>query len=406
MAVQTFSYRAYARDGKKLNRKVKAATIDDAKRILWKQGLRIVQIQPKKLGLPSLYDLFPSFVRVRKSQIILFTRQLATFVKVGVPLLEAFQVLQQQSTSGELRAALQEMSVDVGEGRTLSAAMAQHPRIFNRLYIDMVRAAEVSGNLDGVLMQIAGYMTREDAAIRRIRSAMIYPVIVLGLSLTVVGVMVTFVLPAFVNLFNEFGAQLPLTTRILIAIGRFFEQERLQVAGGVVGTILVLFIFFKLPIGKRFSHRYKLAIPVLGKILQYNVIERFLRTFATMTRAGIPVTQMFDTVIQSTGNLIYQDRLRRVRDLMIAGEGFSRPLQQTGLFPALVIQMVRVGEETGTLDANLEEAAHYFASEIDYRTKGMIAVMEPALVIFVGIVVGFVAISVIAPMYGLVHAIK
>jgi type IV pilus assembly protein PilC len=306
----------------------------------------------------------------------------------------------------ELRAALQEMSVDVGEGRTLSTSMAQHPRIFNTLYVDMVRAAEVSGNLDDVLMQIAGYMTREDAATRRIRSAMIYPAIVLGLSLAVVTVMVTFVLPAFMSLFREFGAQLPLPTRILIAIGTFFQADRLPVAASVGGVVLLLFLFFRLRAGKRFADRYKMALPVIGKILHYAVIERFLRTFATMTRAGIPVTQMFDTVIQSTGNLIFQERLRRVRELMIAGEGFSRPLQQTGLFPALVIQMVRVGEETGTLDANLEEAAHYFANEIDFRTKGMIAVMEPALVVFVGIVVGFVAISVIAPMYGLVHAIK
>jgi type IV pilus assembly protein PilC len=387
-------------------RTIKAATIDEAKRRLWNDGFRIVTIQPRKLHLPSLHELFPTFFKVRKSQIILFTRQLATFVKVGVPLLEALAVLHEQAGSGELRAALQDMSMDLGQGRPLSAAMSQHPRIFNRLYVDMVKAAEMTGELDEVLLQIAAYMTREDTATRRIRSAMIYPVIVLLLSLGVIGVLLTFVLPAFVHLFGEFGAKLPLPTRMLLAVGSFFEANRLQAIGTTAGLVTFLFIFSRLPIGKRFRHRYAVAIPVLGKIIHFAIIERFLRTFATMTRAGIPVTHMFDTVIQATGNLIFQERLRRVRELMTAGEGFSEPLRQTGLFPALVIQMVRVGEETGTLDANLEEAAQYYAGEIDFRTKSMISVMEPGLVIFVGLVVGFVAISVIMPMYGLVHSLK
>jgi type IV pilus assembly protein PilC len=405
-ALQKFAYRAYSADGVRTVRTLQAASLDDAKRVLWNEGFRIVDIRPRRLRLPSMHQLFPSFMRVRKSQVILLTRQLATFVKVGVPMLEAFAVLHEQATSGELRAALRDMMMDLGQGRPLSAAMNQHPRIFNRLYVDMVRAAEVSGELDEVLSQIASYMTREDSAVRRIRSALIYPVIVLSLSVLVVGVLVAVVLPAFVHLFGEFGAQLPLPTRILLAVGTFFEQHRFEVLGAMAAAFVAGVIFFRTAAGRRTKDRYIVALPYLGRIVHYSIIERFLRTFATMTRAGIPVTQMFDTVILATGNLIFQERLRTVRDLMIAGQGFSEPLRQTGLFPSLVIQMIRVGEETGTLDNNLEEAATYFATEIDFRTKAMIAVMEPGLVIFVGLVVGFVAISVIAPMYGLIRAVK
>jgi type IV pilus assembly protein PilC len=380
--------------------------MEDAQRLLWEEGFRIVDIKARRFRGPSLHRVFPTFFRVRKSEIILLSRQLATFVKVGVPMLDAFAVLHEQTGSKELKSTLQDMMVDLGQGRPLSVAMSHHPRVFNRLYVDMIRAAEVSGELDLVLSQIAEYMMRDESATRRIRSALIYPVIVLVLAVVVVSVLVAFVLPAFVHLFGEFGAKLPLPTRILIAIGKFFQVYRLPIAVGALVTGVVTAIFFRTSLGKRTWDRYIIAVPYLGKIIHFSIIERFLRTFATMTRAGIPVTQMFETVIQATGNLIFQERLRRVRELMIAGEGFSEPLRQTGLFPSLVIQMIRVGEETGTLDTNLEQAASYYATEIDFRTKAMIAVMEPGLVIFVGLVVGFVAISVISPMYGLIRAIK
>ena len=403
---QKFRYVAYSPDGVRTSRSVEAVSLEDAERTLWHQGFRIVDVKPRRLRLPKLHELFPTFVRVRKSEIILLTRQLATFVKVGVPLLDAFAVLHEQTGSKELRASLQDMMVDLGQGRPLSLAMSHHPRIFNRLYVDMVRAAEISGELDEVLDQLAGYMMREDTALRRIRSAMIYPAIVLTLAFLVISVLVAFVLPAFVHLFGEFNAQLPLPTRVLIAVGAFVQAHRLQLGGTVLAIAALIFIFAQTERGKRFRDQYVMALPYMGRIVQYSIIERFLRTFATLARAGIPVTQMFDTVILATGNRIYQERLRTVREMMIAGQGFSEPLRQTGLFPTLVIQMIRVGEETGTLDLNLEQAATYFASEIDFRTRAMIAVMEPGLVVFVGLMVGFVAISVITPMYGLIHAIK
>ncbi len=404
--LQKYRALAYSFEGARTSRTVRAPTIEDAKRVLWDEGYRIVDIKQRRFRMPSLHQVFPTFFRVRKSEIILLTRQLATFVKVGVPLLDAFAVLHEQTGSKELKSALQDMMVDLGQGRPLSLAMSHHSRIFNRLYVDMVRAAEVSGELDEVLNQLASYMMRDDTASRKIKSAMIYPVIVLVLSIGVIGVLVSVVLPAFVHLFGEFNAELPLPTRILIAIGKFFEQNRIQLGVATLGVAGVVFVFFRTALGKRFWDRHIVRLPYLGRVIQYSIIERFLRTFAAMTRAGIPVTQMFETVIQSTQNLIFQQRLRTVQEQMIAGEGFSGPLRQTGLFPTLVIQMIRVGEETGTLDYNLEQAAQYYGTEIDFRTKAMIAVMEPGLVVFVGLVVGFVAISVISPMYGLIHAIK
>ena len=404
--LQKYRVVAYSFEGARTTRTVSAPTMEDAQRLMWDEGFRIVDMRNRNIQRAKLYELFPSFFKVRKSEVVLITRQLATFVKVGVPMLEALAVLHEQTGSKEMKAALQDMMVDLGQGRPLSAAMSTHPRIFNRLYVDMVRAAELSGRLDIVLNQIADYMTRDDTAARRLKGAMIYPLVVLVLSFAVITVLVVFVLPAFVHLFQEFGAQLPLTTRVLLNVGKFFETYRWQVMIGLVAVILGITALLQTLQGKRLRDRYIVKLPYLGKIIHYSIIERFLRTFSTMTHAGIPVTQMFDTTIESTGNLIFQERLRAVQEQMIAGEGFAGPLRQTDLFPPLVIQMIRVGEETGTLDATLDQAAQYYTSEIEFRTKSMIAIMEPGLVIFIGIIVAFVAISVISPMYGLVHAIK
>jgi type IV pilus assembly protein PilC len=404
--LQKYRVVAYSFEGARTTRTVSAPTIEDAQRLLWDEGFRIVDMRGRNINRPTLHELFPSFFKVRKSEVILITRQLATFVKVGVPMLEALAVLHEQTGSKEMKGALQDMMVDLGQGRPLSAAMSTHPRIFNRLYVDMVRAAELSGQLDIVLNQIADYMGRDDVAARRIKGAMIYPGVVLVLSFAVITVLVVFVLPAFVHLFTEFGAELPITTKILLNVGKFFEVYRWQVMIGLAAAIIAATAFLQTLQGKRWRDRYIVKLPYLGKIIHYSIIERFLRTFSTMTHAGIPVTQMFDTVIEATGNLIFQERLRAVQEQMIAGEGFAGPLRQTDLFPPLVIQMIRVGEETWTLDATLDQAAQYYTSEIDFRTKSMIAIMEPGLVIFIGVIVAFVAISVISPMYGLVHAIK
>ncbi|MFY9614900.1 MAG: type II secretion system F family protein [Candidatus Dormiibacterota bacterium] len=405
-AMHKFRVVAYSFEGARTAITVSAPTAEDAQRKLWDDGFRIVEMKSGRLKLPTLHEVFPSFFKVRKNEIVLLTRQLATFVKVGVPLLEALAVIHEQTGSRELRTALEQMMVDLGQGRRLSEAMKAHPRIFSNLYVDMVRAAEVSGELDIVLYQIADYQARDDDALRRIRGAMIYPAIVISLAFAVITVLLVFVLPSFVHLFNEFNAELPLPTKLMLGLGSFMGSYRIPLGIGFLGVVSVVVLFFRSQTGKYFWDRNIVRLPYLGKIIHYAIIERFLRTFATMTKAGIPVTQMFDAVIEATGNLVFESRLRNVKEMMIAGEGFAGPLRQTELFPPLVIQMIRVGEETGTLDANLEQAAQFYNHEIEFRTKSMVAVLEPGLVIFIGLVVAFVAVSVISPMYGLVRAIK
>jgi type IV pilus assembly protein PilC len=402
--VATFRYVAYDAAGRRLSRAVNAHSDEQVKRMLWDQGLHIVDISAQ-LRIPPLEELFPSFVRVRRPEVILFTRQLATFVRVGMPIVEGMVVLRDQSSSALMRRALGEMIIDLGAGSAVSSAMAKFPRIFSALYVDMIRSAEVSGNLDDVLKQLASYMARDESAVRKVRSAMVYPAIVMTLALVVMSILIGFVLPAFAQLFSEFQAQMPLPTRILLAIATFCRDHLLEIFVGTSAIGVSTFIYARTSSGKSAFDRTILRLPLLGVVMRYAVIERYLRTLATLARAGVPITKMLDTAITSVGNVEYRSGLASVREDMLSGEGFAGPLDRTGLFPRMVIQMVKVGEETGSLDANLESAAEHYAEEVDYRLKRMIAIIEPALVIGVGIMVGFIAVSVIAPMYALVHAI-
>lgn len=269
----------------------------------------------------------------------------------------------------------------------------------------MMRAAEYSGNLDKVLVQVAIYLQRQDSAMKKLRSAMIYPGIILTLALCVCTVLIVFVLPNFVSMFNEFHAELPLPTRILIGVGAFAQKWRLVILIGLGVTIAAISLFLQSQVGKKTWDHVILRLPVIGTIVEYAIIERFTRTLATMLQAGIPISQTFDVAIASAGNHRFTVGLESVKARMVTGDGFSEPLEATKLFEPMMIRMVRVGEETGTLDSSFEQIADFLAEEMDYKVRNMINLMEPALVIAVGGAVGFVAVSVILPMYGLLRAV-
>ena len=400
----SYRYIVYDNAGRRLTRVISAQSGEQVKRMLWDQDLHVIDIRTE-LRRPTLEELFPSFVRVRRSEVILFTRQLATFLRVGMPMVEGLGVLRDQASSSMMRRALTEMIADLGTGASLSAALGRFPRIFPPLCVDMIRSAEVSGNLDAVLRQVATYMTRDESAKRRVRNAMIYPAVVVTLAVVVISVLIGFVLPAFAQLFGQFRADMPLPTRVLLTVGTFSREHLLELFGLAAVVVAAMGAYATTRRGREALQAVLLRLPMLGVILRYSVIERYLRTMATLAQAGVPITKMLETAIAAVGNAEYRDGLAAVKEDMLSGEGFAIPLERTGLFPRIVIQMVKVGEETGSLDANLEEAAEHYAEEVDYRLKRMIAVIEPALVIAVGVMVGFIAVSVIAPMYALVHAI-
>jgi type IV pilus assembly protein PilC len=382
-----------------------AASAAEIHRSLSNRGFRVVSVRPARSGWRWVYRELPTFFRVRTADLILFSRQLSTFIRVGVPITDAIKLLQDSSGSGAFRAALEDIQEDLEAGEAFSTAIAHHPSVFNELYVDMVRAAEYSGTLDRVLGQVAAYLQRQDTALKKLRSAMIYPAIIFVLAIAVCTVLTVFVLPNFVSMFNEFHAQLPLPTRILLGVGVFAQHWRFEIVVGLFAAIVLLLLFMNSPPGRVFWDYFQVRLPVIGPIVAFAIIERFTRTLATMLRAGIPISQTFDVAIRSSGNIRYKRGLASVKERMVTGDGFSTPLEATGLFAPMMIRMIKVGEETGTLDSSLEQIADFLSEEMDYKVRNMIALIEPAMVISVGVAVGFVAISVILPMYGLLKAV-
>ena len=365
----------------------------------------MVSLRPAKGGWAWVYRNLPTFFGVSTADLVLFSRQLATFLKVGVPITDAIRLLRTGTRSGAFKSALDDINDDLDEGESFSLAISHHPNIFSRLYVDMVIAAEYSGSLDRVLLQVSNYLQRQDTAIRKLRSAMIYPAVILSLAVVVCGVLIVFVLPNFVALFNEFHADLPAPTKVLLAVGTFAQDYRYEIVLVILAVIFAAFAFMQTRQGKIFWDYTLIRLPVIGSIVVFAIVERFTRTLSTMLRAGIPISQTFDVAIASAGNIRYKRGLESIRQRMVTGDGFSEPLAATGLFMPMVLRMVRVGEETGTLDQSLEQIADFLAEEMDYKVRNMIALMEPALVIAVGGAVGFVAVSVILPMYGLLRAV-
>ena len=369
------------------------------------RGFKVVSVRPARSGWRWVYRELPTFFRVKTSELILFSRQLATFIKVGVPITDAIKLLQDASGSGAFRAALEDICEDLDAGEAFSTAISHHPGVFSKLYIDMVHAAEYSGTLDRVLIQIATHLQRQDSAMKKLRSAMIYPTVILVLAVSVCTVLIVFVLPNFVAIFHEFHAQLPLPTQILLALGTFAQTWRFQMVASLFIVTVAILVVMNSPPGRVMWDYTLVRLPVIGSIVSYAIIERFTRTLSTMLRAGIPISQTFDVAIASAGNTKYRRELVSVKERMVTGDGFSGPLEATGLFAPMMIRMIRVGEETGTLDASLEQIADFLTEELDYKVRNMISLMEPSLVIAVGGAVGFVAISVILPMYGLLKAV-
>ena len=401
----SYAYKAYTERGQKREGRIEAGGTSDAEQALWLEGLKIVQLipaPPKK----TMADYFPSLYQISGQDLILFTRQLATFVGAGVAMTRALTVIAEETASPLFKRVILNVLDDLERGQNLSESLVKHPKVFPSLYVDLIRVAELTGNLEATLKELAGYLRRDLNTVRRVRTAMIYPAVILVVATAVIIILVVFALPAFVKIFAEFRVKLPLSTRILISIVDFTRTWGLVI--GAVFALLALSVVVALRTkrGVYAKDLMSLKAPIIGPIVLSAVLNRFSRTLAMVLKAGVPLGQTFDAVIAGTGNKVFQRGLGTVKEQMTGGEGFAGPLLRTHLFPPMLTQMVRVGEETGTLDTYLEQAADFYEEELDYRIRAMTSLIEPVMTVAVGVVVGFIAVSLISAMYGLVGALK
>lgn len=364
-------------------------------------------VKPLGPAKPTIFErIIPGLNSIKRVELVLFSRMMATFIRAGIPILDGIEVVREQAVSKLFRETLDDLSAQLRNGEPLSSSLARHPRVFSRLYVDMIVAAEATGELDTVLDQLARYLERAEATSRRIRQAMLYPSIVLILAAVVIAILTTVVLPSFVTLFADFEAELPLPTQIMLAVGAFGGAYGVQTVGIVLVAIMLFSFVRNTTRVRRLRQRVVLHVPYVGGLVKLGMESRFARTLGILLRAGVPIARAFEIATAGTGNESYVRRLMPVRDGLLAGEGITIPLKTSGLFGSLLIQMIKVGEETGTLDRYLDQAADFLDDELDYKTKQMVTIIEPMLVLGVALVVGFVALSVVTPMYSILHQIK
>ncbi len=393
----TYAYKALAANGKRARGRVEAETSYRAGVDLAERGLQEIDLKERK----SILHAELTKKKVKREEIMHFSRQLGAFVRAGVPLVDAIDVIAKEAPNEVFQQVLWELRDALAGGETFADALSRHEKIFPRYYRDILRSAELTGSLDVVLDQLAGYVERDLEARRKITSALLYPCIVLGMAIVTVAVLTGFVLPRFKTFFDSFDAKLPLPTRMLIAFGNFVGSFwwAILLAFALVGTFL--YAGLRTENGKFKRDGALLRLYAVGSVFRYSILERFCRILSAMVRAGVPLPDAMAVATDTTANRVFKKALVTAREQMITGEGLAGPLDGTGLFPGVARQMVRVGEETGTLDQQLETAAEFYGIELEYKIKRLTTLFEPAVILFVGVVVGFVAIALVSAMYGI-----
>jgi type IV pilus assembly protein PilC len=396
-----FKYVAVAGDG------TESAGVFDAEdragvgTALLERGLALRTITEKK----SLLQFEITRKKVPRKELMHFSRQLSAFLRAGVSILDSMETIESEMGNKLFKVVLLDMVASIRGGSTFAAAAQAHPEAFPPVYLSMLESAELTGNLDSVLDRLAEYVERELEAKRKVKAALMYPGVVAGMSVATVAILAGFVLPRFKDFFDSLGATLPLPTRLLLgATGLMtsfwfvFPLLLAAMAGAAIWSV-------RTEKGRALRDRTILRIPVIGDLITHAILERFCRVLSAMTRAGVPLPDAMVITADATNNVVYREALTGAREAMLEGEGLAGPIAATGLFPAAARQMLRVGEETGTLDTQLEGAAEYFERELDYRVTRFTSLFEPAVIIFMGLVVGFVAIALVSAMYGIFRSV-
>ncbi|MCS7203831.1 MAG: type II secretion system F family protein [Thermodesulfovibrio sp.] len=340
--------------------------------------------------------------RVPQKDILFFTRQFATLFSSGVPVVQAIDALISQIKRRSFRKVLTQMRNDIEKGSSLADAMKKHPKVFSSLYINMVRAGEEGGILEKVLHRLADYLEKIIKLKRKIISAMIYPSIVIGVAVIVVAVIMIFVIPTFAKLFGEMGMDLPLPTRITIGLSNFMASSALYIIGGVIGFFVFIRLFRRTPQGKKIIDTILLKIPLIGKILLKSSLSKFARTLGTLLGSGVPILNAMEISAKASGNKVIEDVVMQMRNLITEGKSLTDTLKmKPTLFPPIFVQMVSVGESTGGTDEMLNKVADFYDEEVDAAVANLMNMLEPAMIVFLGVTIGYIVISLYLPIFKL-----
>jgi type IV pilus assembly protein PilC len=416
----TFQYEAMNAAGQEVKAEIDANTHDDAVARIRSQGYFPTKVreksakkgkaQPTAGGPPKKksMNMQISFGGVSAKTVTQFTRQLSTLQDAGLPILRSLKVLEQQQKPGLLKTILEQVGTDVEAGSTLSEGMSRHPKAFDRLYVNMVQAGETGGVLDVILQRLAEFMEKAQRLKRRVIGAMIYPIVVIMFSALIVTGIMIFVVPKFRDIFSDFKTSLPKPTEILLSLSDWIAQDYGWVV--IILTPFVIVITFKLIAktkpGRSAIDRIVLKLPVFGQILSKTAVARFTRTLGTLLSAGVPILDAITITKDTCGNMVFERALQKVHDAIREGESFAAPLRQAKVCDSIVTNMIDVGEETGDLDKMLMKIADNYDEEVDVLIGSLVSLLEPIMVVSLGLIVGSIVISLFLPLVKLIQSVS
>jgi type IV pilus assembly protein PilC len=395
----TFTYTARSFSGDLKTATLEAASRDDVIAQLRRQRLSVVKIdeavQKKARG-----------GHIKMRDIVIFTRQFSTMINAGLPLVQALTILAEQSQNKTLADITRNVVFDVESGNTVADAMSKHPKAFSPLYVNMVAAGEAGGILDTILMRLATFMEKNDALVRKVKGAMIYPSVIMSVAGIAVTVLLIFVIPVFENLFSSAGLALPLPTRIVMGMSRFLKGYWYMVIGAVLGIGFLYKRYTSKPDGRLRVDRILLHIPVLGDVLRKSAVSRFTRTLGTLVSSGVSILDGLEITAKTAGNRVVQDAIMESRASIAGGDTIAQPLKKSGVFPPMVISMISVGEQTGGLDEMLTKIADFYDDEVDAAVGNLLSLLEPLMIVFLGVVVGGMVVAMYLPIFDMINAVQ
>jgi type IV pilus assembly protein PilC len=399
----TFAYSGRTRAGQTVSGERVADTVDAAVAALRREQIMVTRIdQPKVKAAAAVKKAGKGGVKVPAKNLAIFTRQFSVMIDAGLPLVQCLDILGKQEPHKGFSAVILKVREDVEAGAALADAMKKHPKTFDALYSNMIAAGEAGGILDTILKRLAVYIEKAVKLKGEVKSAMIYPVAVIVIAVLVVGAILWKVIPTFAQLFQGLGAQLPLPTRIVISLsdGLVAYGWMLIIAIGLIGYAVKS--YYATEPGRRVIDALLLKMPILGNILRKVAVARFCRTLSTLMASGVPILDGLDITARTAGNAVIEDAIQVTRTSIERGETISGPLRDTNVFPSMVVQMINVGETTGALDAMLSKIADFYEDEVDTAVAGLLTLMEPVMIAFLGVIVGGIVIAMYLPIFDLI----
>jgi len=407
-----FTYIALDSRGTKVSERVQAENDDQALRRLQSQGLVVLSLEPARAAQAaggSVKTLLASLGLTRSAkleQVVILSRELAIMMETGVPIMESLEALQKHASDKMMREALSQTHAELSQGKTIAQAMATQPHVFPAVYVSMIRTAETGGSLDEMLDQAAEYLESSLEMRRKVSGAMTYPAVLMVVAIGVLIFMMTYLLPRFGPLFEHMGADIPASTRILLASSAFLQKNWWTIPFTLGAGLWGFRTFARTPFGRNLLTRLVHRIPVIGDIVKKVALSRILRALGTLSGAGVSLLLALEMAGQTAQDVLFEAALARVRQDVEHGTSISEAVVKTGAFPPIVCQMMAVGEKSGRLSDVLIRVAKFFERDVDARLKTLAAVIEPFMIVFLGLVIGFIAISVIGPIYSLVGSVK